>query len=498
MTHATVGTLSLTMSELAARDPAALAVLLRGDARVGTRRVDERDDREAVPVGQLHRAHGLPVPLRVGHAEVAVRPLADVPTLLVADDHDGATVEASRGRRRSPGRPRAPGRRGARRSRRRSARRSRACKACPDAARARRRARRRPRSAPRSSRSSCRLRRDISPETPTPRRSGRSRSFARRSFSRSCSTWLAGDSLIRRPLQLFANIASSRPTYGRSSARGTIASTWPKRAFDSASPKSSGSFSRVVCWTTRGPVNASSAPGSATMTSPRLAKLARTPAVVGWVMIEMKAQRASRSSSTAHTVFGSCIRERMPSCMRAPPEAVTQTSGTSPRAGALARARELLADGASHRAAHEREVHDGELARPPLDRRRARDERVAEAGRHLGLRQPVGVGPQVEEAERVGRAQVGILLDERAAIGELGDPLARADREVVAAVGTDAHRRLELVVPVVRVAPRAGVRMPLPVPLGALRVAARDGDVDAALHDRAYLTGFPSTGRPRP
>ena len=43
------------------------------------------------------------------------------------------------------------------------------------------------------------------------------------------------------------------PTNGRSSARGTIASTWPKRAFDSARPKSSGSFSRVVCCTTRGP-----------------------------------------------------------------------------------------------------------------------------------------------------------------------------------------------------------------------------------------------------
>ena len=32
--------------------------------------------------------------------------------------------------------------------------------------------------------------------------------------------------------------------------RRTIASTWPKRLFDSARPKSS-SFSRVVCWTTR-------------------------------------------------------------------------------------------------------------------------------------------------------------------------------------------------------------------------------------------------------
>jgi hypothetical protein len=48
------------------------------------------------------------------------------------------------------------------------------------------------------------------------------------------------------------------------------------------------------------------------MTSPRLAKLARTPAVVGWVMTLMKPQRASRRSSIAQTVFGSCMSERIP------------------------------------------------------------------------------------------------------------------------------------------------------------------------------------------
>src|SRR5262249_24826568 len=46
--------------------------------------------------------------------------------------------------------------------------------------------------------------------------------------------------------QLRANRRRSRPSVGRSSARSTIASRWPNRKFDSASPKSSGSFSRVV------------------------------------------------------------------------------------------------------------------------------------------------------------------------------------------------------------------------------------------------------------
>ncbi len=58
--------------------------------------------------------------------------------------------------------------------------------------------------------------------------------------------------------------------------------------------------------------------------------------------------------------------------MRAPPEAVTQTSGTRRVDGALAGTRELLADRAAHRSAHEREVHDRELAVAPLDLRLAR------------------------------------------------------------------------------------------------------------------------------
>ena len=117
-----------------------------------------------------------------------------------------------------------------------------------------------------------------------------------------------------------------------------IASRWPKRTLDSASPKSSGSFSRVVCWTTRGPVNARSAPGSATITSPSEAKLARTPAVVGCAITLIMAPPESFRSSTAQTVFGSCMSDRIPSCIRAPPDEVTLTSVT-PCSAALSHAR---------------------------------------------------------------------------------------------------------------------------------------------------------------
>ena len=78
---------------LRARDRAALAVLLGRDARIGARRVDERHEREAERVGELHRAHRLAVALRIRHPEVAARALLDVATLLLADDRDRATVE---------------------------------------------------------------------------------------------------------------------------------------------------------------------------------------------------------------------------------------------------------------------------------------------------------------------------------------------------------------------------------------------------------------------
>src|SRR5581483_3388240 len=77
------------------RDRAALAVLLGGDAGVGPGRVDEADQREAVPLRKAHRAHRLAVTLRIAHPELPLRPLLDVSPLLLADEHDRAAVEAA-------------------------------------------------------------------------------------------------------------------------------------------------------------------------------------------------------------------------------------------------------------------------------------------------------------------------------------------------------------------------------------------------------------------
>ena len=106
-------------------------------------------------------------------------------------------------------------------------------------------------------------------------------------------------------------------------------------------------------------------------------------------------------------------------------------------ARALAGAHELLADDAPHRAAHEAELHHRELARLVLDRRPADQHRLTEARRELGFREPLGVGPQVEELERVVRAQLRCLLRERVLVDQLPDALARVHGEVMAALRAD-------------------------------------------------------------
>src|SRR5439155_1504831 len=55
--------------------------------------------------------------------------------------------------------------------------------------------------------------------------------------------------------------------------------------------------------------------------------LAVTPPVVGSVRTEMYGSRCVARRSSADEVLAICIRDRMPSCMRAPPDAETITTG---------------------------------------------------------------------------------------------------------------------------------------------------------------------------
>ena len=135
------------------------------------------------------------------------------------------------------------------------------------------------------------------------------------------------------------------------------------------------------------------------------AKLATTPPVHGSTSTATNGAVASLIRSTAQLVLAICMRLRMPSCMRAPPELQTATSGRSSPAASSARAPELLAHHAAHAAAHEAEIHHGEHARRAVDTRKAGDDGLVEPRLGLRLAHALGVGLEVGEAERVERAR---------------------------------------------------------------------------------------------
>ena len=112
-----------------------------------------------------------------------------------------------------------------------------------------------------------------------------------------------------------------------SCVRGTTWSTKPCSRRNSDRWKPFGSFSPIVSLVTRAPEKPMSAPGSARTMSPSDANDARTPPVVGSVSTLMNGMAASSRRATAATVFASCMSAIVPSCMRAPPDADTITSG---------------------------------------------------------------------------------------------------------------------------------------------------------------------------
>ncbi len=123
---------------------------------------------------------------------------------------------------------------------------------------------------------------------------------------------------------------------------------------------------------------------------------------------------------------------------------------------------------------------------PPSIVGRSADDRVAETGLDLRFGEPLGVRTQIEELERIRRAQVVVLLGERSRVRDLLDPLARPHAEVVPALRADAKRLRELVVAVVRATTRARVGMSLAASR-LVRALALDLDVDSTLPGRHAL-----------
>src|SRR5207248_9353469 len=108
---------------------------------------------------------------------------------------------------------------------------------------------------------------------------------------------------------------------GRNLLRSTIWSINPCSFRNSAVWNPFGRSWCVVSLITRGPAKPIMLFGSAIITSPSEAKLAITPAVVGFVRTEMYGSRPSAWRASAALVFAICIKLNIPSHMRAPPEA---------------------------------------------------------------------------------------------------------------------------------------------------------------------------------
>ena len=159
-----------------------------------------------------------------------------------------------------------------------------------------------------------------------------------------------------------------------------------------------------------------SAFGSATLMSPRAANDAKTPPVVGSDRTLMNGTPAARSRSRAATVFASCIRASVPSCIRAPPDAETTMSGSRwSRAYSAARVTFSPTTAPIDPPMNPKSITQIATGRPsiePVPQTAA----SLHAGRELGGRDPVRVGLLVDEPERVDRLEAGVALDERAVV----------------------------------------------------------------------------------
>ena len=113
----------------------------------------------------------------------------------------------------------------------------------------------------------------------------------------------------------------------RMTARPTTRSMKPWLNRNSARWKPGGSSCAIVPAWTRAPAKPMRAFGSATLTSPTAANDANTPPVVGSERTEMNGTPPARRRSMAASVLASCIRASVPSCIRAPPDALTTMSG---------------------------------------------------------------------------------------------------------------------------------------------------------------------------
>ena len=211
---------------------------------------------------------------------------------------------------------------------------------------------------------------------------------------------------------------SSR-TAAATSARspGTGDSTSMKPCAHLRSARYSGDWGSVPGGRVREPEKLTRAPGTLMSTSASAMRDDHTPPVVGSPATAMCGMPARRAPAMAAATACICSRALVPSCIRDPPEAETQTIGRRSRH----RHREGPGDpgalGGAHRAAQERELEADQHAGLAADGRHPGGHRVPGAGRGPGPAELVGIAGPVT---RIGR--LDLLAEARQAprIGDLG------------------------------------------------------------------------------
>ncbi len=95
MIVATLGTPISRHASVERAMASAWPALLGADARIGARRIDQRDDGDVEAVGHAHQADRLAIAFGPRHAEIVLEPAVGVGALLVADDADALAVETA-------------------------------------------------------------------------------------------------------------------------------------------------------------------------------------------------------------------------------------------------------------------------------------------------------------------------------------------------------------------------------------------------------------------
>ncbi len=183
-----------------------------------------------------------------------------------------------------------------------------------------------------------------------------------------------------------------------------------------------------------GPAKPMSAPGSASMISPRLAKLAVTPPVVGWVSTLTYSPPFAEKRWIAALVLAICIRLKMPSCIRAPPLAEKMTRGRR-LAVAYSTARVILSPTAVLMLPIKNRLSNtaATQATPPM-----RPTAVTAAScRPVLFWAAASFFPVSGEVQHILRIKVSVQFPEAAVIQHQTEPVIPANGHVVAAVGAD-------------------------------------------------------------